>query len=77
MKVARILVNQPQALGNSGAYFNGLPITMSLGCATWGHNSTCNNLTWHDITNTTTVSMPITPVVPTEEELFSEEIRNA
>ena len=77
MHVARILVNQPQALGNSGAFFNGLPITMSLGCATWGHNSTCNNLTWHDTVNTTTVSMPVEPKIPTDEELFPAEIRNA
>ena len=76
IKVARILVNQPQALGNSGAYFNGLPITMSLGCATWGGNSTCRNVTWKDITNTTTVSRPVEEVIPTEEGLYSEAVRN-
>jgi sulfoacetaldehyde dehydrogenase len=77
MKVSRILVNQPQSLGNSGAWFNGLPITMSLGCSTWGHNSTSNNLTWRDIVNYTVVSKPVTPNQPTDEELFPEEIRNA
>lgn len=76
MHVARILVNQPQALGNSGAYFNGLPITMSLGCATWGKNSTCSNVTWKDICNTTTLSFPVEEIVPTEEGLYSEKIRN-
>ena len=76
MKVARILVNQPQALGNSGAYFNGLPITMSLGCATWGGNSTCRNVTWKDIVNTTTVSKPVEEIIPTEEGLYSEKTRS-
>ncbi len=76
LHVARILVNQPQALGNSGAYFNGLPITMSLGCSTWGGNSTSSNVTWRDVCNTTTVSFRIPEVVPTEEGLFSERIRN-
>lgn len=76
MNVARILVNQPQALGNSGAYFNGLPITMSLGCATWGGNSTCRNVTWRDITNTTTVSRPVKELVPAEEDLYSDKIRS-
>lgn len=76
MKVARILVNQPQALGNSGAYFNGLPITMSLGCATWGGNSTCRNVTWRDVCNTTTVSRPVEEIIPTEEELYSEAVRS-
>lgn len=77
MDVARILVNQPQSQGNSGAYFNGLPITMSLGCGTWGGNSTCSNITWRDLTNTTTVSRRLArEVIPTEEDLYSERIRS-
>jgi len=77
MKVSRILVNQPQALGNSGNWFNGLPCTMSLGCSTWGHNSTGNNLTWRDIVNYTVVSKPIPPAIPKDEDLFPAEIRSA
>ena len=77
LKVSRILVNQPQALGNSGNWFNGLPCTMSLGCSTWGHNSTGNNLTWHDIVNYTVVSKPIAPNPPKDEDLFPAEIRSA
>jgi sulfoacetaldehyde dehydrogenase len=77
MKVSRILVNQPQCLGNSGNWFNGLPQTLSLGCSTWGHNSTGNNITWRDIVNYTVVSRPITPVIPNDEDLFPAEIRNA
>ena len=77
MKVSRILVNQPQCLGNSGNWFNGLSQTMSLGCSTWGHNSTGNNLTWRDIVNYTVVSRPITPVIPKDEDLFPADIRNA
>ena len=77
MQVSRILVNQPQSLGNSGSWFNGMPNTMSLGCGTWGHNSASNNLTWKDIVNFTTVSKPITPVIPKDEDLFPAEIMNA
>ena len=77
MKVSRILVNQPQTLGNSGAWFNGLPNTMSLGCSTWGNNSTGKNLTWHDIVNYTIVSKPIEPNQPNDEDLFPQEIRTA
>ena len=77
MKVSRILVNQPQTLGNSGAWFNGLRNTMSLGCSTWGHNSTGNNVTWKDIVNYTMVSRPIEPNQPSDEELFPAEIRSA
>jgi sulfoacetaldehyde dehydrogenase len=77
LKVSRILVNQPQSLGNSGNWFNGLSNTMSLGCSTWGHNSTGNNLTWHDIVNYTVVSKPVDPNPPKDEDLFPAEIRNA
>jgi sulfoacetaldehyde dehydrogenase len=31
MKVSRIMVNQAQALANSGSWSNGMPITMTLG----------------------------------------------
>ena len=77
MPVSRILVNQPQSLGNSGNWFNGLPCTMSLGCSTWGHNSTGNNLTWHDTVNYTVVSKHITPNQPKDEDVFPAEIRSA
>lgn len=76
MDVARILVNQPQTQGNSGAFFNGLPITMSLGCGTWGGNSTCSNITWRDLTNTTTVSRRLNrDTAPTVDELYSDRIK--
>lgn len=75
MKVARMLVNQPQSLGNSGAWFNGMPVTMTLGCGTWGHNSVSENVTWKHLVNYTTVSRNIDPVEPSDEEVFSEEIR--
>ena len=77
MKVGRIMVNQPQALGNSGNWFNGMPNTMTQGCGTWGHNSASHNLTWRDIVNYTTVSKPFEPNQPKDEDLFPEELRNA
>lgn len=76
MKVGRMLVNQPQSLGNSGAWFNGMPVTMTLGCGTWGHNSISNNVRWKDLVNYTTVSRVIDPVEPSDEEVFPESIRN-
>ena len=75
MKTSRILVNQPNTLGNSGNWFNGLNQTMSLGCGTWGHNSTNSNVTWRDLVNYTLVSRPITPVIPNDEDIYPEEIR--
>lgn len=77
MKVSRIMVNQAQCLANSGAWTNGMPMSMTLGCGTWGNNSVSHNVTWKDLINTTWVSYPIPSTQPTDEELFPAEIRNA
>jgi sulfoacetaldehyde dehydrogenase len=77
MKVSRIMVNQAQALANSGSWSNGMPVTMTLGCSTWGFNSTSNNVTWKDMVNYTTVSWPIEATIPADDELFPEDIRKA
>jgi len=70
MKVSRIMVNQPQCLANSGAWTNGMPFTMTLGCGTWGNNSTTRNVTWEDLINVTWVSYPIPNTQPSDEDLF-------
>lgn len=72
VKVSRMNVRQPHALANTGNWFNGLPFTTSLGCGTWGGNIASENITWKHLLNTTWVSRPITPVVPTDEELFGD-----
>ena len=70
MKVARIMVNQPQCLANSGAWTNGMPMSMTLGCGTWGNNSVSSNVNWKDLLNFTWVSYPISSTQPSDEELF-------
>jgi sulfoacetaldehyde dehydrogenase len=37
--VSRIMVRQPQSKANAGAFNNGMPMTSSLGCGTWGGTS--------------------------------------
>jgi sulfoacetaldehyde dehydrogenase len=77
VKVSRIMINQPQCLANSGAWTNGMPMTMSLGCGSWGNNSTCDNISWKNMLNTTWVSFPIENTQPTDEELFTKEVLQA
>ncbi len=74
VNVSRIMINQPQCLANSGAWTNGMPMTMTLGCGTWGGNSSCENITWKNLLNTTWISFPIAGEEPQNEELFSPEI---
>ena len=74
VKVARVMVNQPQALANSGAWTNGMPMSLTLGCGTWGGNSVSENVGYKHLMNTTWVAWPIPSTEPKLEELFSKEI---
>lgn len=73
MPVARMMVNQPQGVGNSGSWENGMPMTMTLGCGTWGNNSVSHNVNWKDLINITHVSRTLPLSIPKEEDLFTAE----
>lgn len=77
IKTVRLCVNQPQSLANSGSWTNSMPMTFTVGCGTWGHNSISKNVNWRDFLNFTYVYKPIPSTKPTDEELFDERIRNA
>ena len=70
VRVARVMVRQPQSLANSGAWTNGMPMTLTLGCGSWGRNSASANVTWEHLLNYTWVSYPIPNTQPSDEELF-------
>jgi len=70
--VSRIMVRQPQSKANAGAFNNGMPMTSSLGCGTWGGNITSENIHLKHYMNLTWVSRPIAEDRPTEQELFGE-----
>jgi sulfoacetaldehyde dehydrogenase len=70
--VSRIMVRQPQVRGNAGSFTNGMPMTASLGCGTWGGNITSENIGVKHFMNVTWVSQPIPEDKPTEEEIFGE-----
>ena len=71
-KTSRVMVRQPQCLANSGAWTNGMPMTLTLGCGTWGGNVSSENITWKHLINTTWVSAPIKSNKPCDEELFGK-----
>ncbi|UCH18639.1 MAG: aldehyde dehydrogenase family protein [Burkholderiales bacterium] len=68
--VSRIMVRQPQSKANAGAFNNGMPMTSSLGCGTWGGNIISENVYLKHYMNTTWVSVPIKEDRPSDEELF-------
>ncbi len=70
--VSRIMVRQPQSKANAGAFNNGMPMTSSLGCGTWGGNITSENIHLKHYMNTTWVSRMIPEDRPSDQELFGE-----
>lgn len=74
-RVSRLIVNQPQCLANSGAWTNGMPMTMTLGCGTWGGNISSENITWKHLMNTLWISSPTPSHKPEDEELFTKAVR--
>jgi sulfoacetaldehyde dehydrogenase len=70
--VSRIMVRQPNVSGNAGSFTNGMPMTASLGCGTWGGNIVSENISIKHYMNTTWVSRTIPEDRPTEQELLGE-----
>ena len=68
--VSRITVRQPQVAANAGSFTNGMPMTASLGCGTWGGNVTSENIGVKHFMNVTWVSVPIPEDKPSEQEIF-------
>jgi sulfoacetaldehyde dehydrogenase len=72
MPAARVIVNQAHVIANGGAYDNGLPFSLSMGCGTWGRNSISENMNYRHYLNITRIVRTIPPRAPTLDELFGE-----
>lgn len=75
--VSRIMVRQPNVSGNAGSFTNGMPMTASLGCGTWGGNIISENVTTKHFMNTTWVSRTIPEDKPSEQEIFGSYYNSA
>jgi len=71
MRSSRIMVRQPMVSGNGGAFFNGMPSTVTLGCGTWGNNITTENIHWKHFINITWLSLPLEINRPSDDAMFS------
>ncbi len=72
----KVMVNQPHSMSNSGAWWNGLANTFSLGCGTWGGNIASENITQKHYFNTTWVARPIDRKPATEKEIYRDLLDN-
>jgi sulfoacetaldehyde dehydrogenase len=72
LPVSRVIVNQAHCFATGGAFDNGLPFSLSMGCGTWGRNNFSDNMSYRQYMNTTRISRKIPPRMPTEAEIFGE-----
>jgi len=77
MRTSRILVNQPQAPGNGGNFWNGMPSTVTLGCGTWGGNITTENIHYRHFLNITWLSELLPADKPGDEDIFGDWAKEA
>ena len=72
-RVGRMMIRQAQSKANAGSMMNGMPMTSSIGCGTWGGNATSENIHLHHYMNVTWVSWEFDkPDSPSDAELFGE-----
>jgi sulfoacetaldehyde dehydrogenase len=70
LPVARVIVNQVHVVANGGSFSNGLPVSLSMGCGTWGRNNFSDNLNVRQYMNVTRIARPIPERVPTLDDLL-------
>lgn len=72
LPTCRVIVNQAHTFATGGAFDNGMPFSLSMGCGSWGGNSIDDNLHWRHFMQTTKVIRPIPPREPALEEIFAD-----
>jgi sulfoacetaldehyde dehydrogenase len=70
LPVCRVIVEQTHSFAVGGAYDNGLPFSLSMGCGTWGGNGFSDNLNYRHFLNVTRIVRTIPPREANEQELF-------
>ncbi len=70
LPVARVIVNQAHCIANGGSFSNGLPVSLSMGCGTWGRNNFSDNLNVRHYMNVTRISRPLPEREPAVDDLL-------
>jgi len=70
MPTCRVIVNQAHCFATGGAFTNGMPFSLSMGCGSWGGNSIDDNLHWRHFMQRTKVIRPIPAREPALEDIF-------
>lgn len=70
LPVARVILNQVHVVANGGSFSNSLPVSLSMGCGTWGKNNFSDNMNVRHYMNVTRVVTPIPERVPSVDDLL-------
>ena len=72
LSVSRLIVNAICATTAGGSIQNGLPVTNTLGCGSWGGNSISENFTFKHLLNITRIApLSVRLRVPSDDEIWS------
>ncbi|MEP3785779.1 aldehyde dehydrogenase family protein [Ascidiaceihabitans sp.] len=69
---SRVIVNQAHCFATGGAFNNGMPFSLSMGCGSWGGNSIDDNVHWKHFMQTTKIVREIPAREPAVEDIFSD-----
>lgn len=72
LPVCRVIVDQAHCVAAGGAFDNGLPFSLSMGCGSWGGNGFSENLNYRHFLNITRIVRPIPPREPSCDEIFQD-----
>lgn len=72
ISVSRLIVNAPCSITAGGSIQNGLSVTTTLGCGSWGNNSISENFTYKHLLNITRVAQVSPHIqIPTDDEIWA------
>lgn len=72
LPVARVIADQAHCFAVGGAFDNGLPFSLSMGCGTWGRNAFSDNLNVRHFLNVTRIVRRIPERIPDEAEFLGD-----
>ena len=72
LPTCRVIVNQGHCFATGGAFDNGMPFSLSMGCGSWGGNSIDDNLHWKHFMNVTKVVRTIPERQPSLDDIYSD-----
>lgn len=69
---SRVIVNQAHTFATGGAFTNGMPFSLSMGCGSWGGNSIDDNLHWKHFLQSTKIVREIPSREPAVADIFGD-----